>query len=51
VDALGLAFRAFFGGCALVMLAAWVLLWRLPEIPLRVHAAREAHTDPSLPPR
>jgi MFS family permease len=40
-ESLGLAFRAFFGGCAAVLLFTWVLMWRLPEIPLRVQALHE----------
>lgn len=45
-EQLGVPFRAFFGGCAAVVAVGWVLIWFLPEIPLRVKAAHSAEAGP-----
>jgi hypothetical protein len=38
---IGWAFRAFYGGCAALVAASWVLISFLPEIPLRTQTAHQ----------
>ncbi|HEX7927105.1 MAG TPA: MFS transporter, partial [bacterium] len=44
-EQVALAFRAFYGGCAVMILGAWVLVQFLPEIPLRTQVAHQAEAE------